>query len=197
MKKTFNLKKPIIVVMTLITMLSFVSCSDNDDPNPLTVNDVNGTYQGKMDVITRVPYEESSEVSGVDVSAVVKNDTIYFSDYPILDILQVIEGEDAERIAETLEGISYKVGFTSGLNETRDSIFMTLDPKPLEFTYIVGDGEEAEEKQVSVTFETNNNGNAYSSKKLKANIVAKGISLDDEPLTDIIIRTHEFVLYKR
>lgn len=186
MKTILNLKKSIFFVAALTTALSFTSCSDDDDPKMPSVTDVYGTYKGEVDVVDAlVGRADEGDASEPKVTATVNNDTIYFENFPVDAILATIESEeDAVEIAKTLDKVSFKVGYKGELNQSQDSIGLTLDPKPLKFTYKKTVNEVEVEKNVEVTVNVPENENsAYSDKVLKfdleiSDIMLNGVSPD-------------------
>ena len=81
--------------------LGFVACSDDDDPQTPTepkVEDVYGDYTGTMQTAlldqSTFAEGEGEEPAGVDVAAQVKNDTVYFDEFPVRDLVVSIVGFD-------------------------------------------------------------------------------------------------------
>lgn len=180
MKTTLNLKRSIFFVAALSTVVSFTSCSDDDEPKVPSVTDVYGTYKGKVAVLSVLNRAESETPSALEVAAKVNNDTIYFEDFPVKDIVAVVEGENAASIVESIGKVNFKVGYKSKLNEAQDSIALTLDPKPMQFAYKVGEGEDAEEKKVSVSIVIpEDEKSAYSAKILKFNLTATEVLVNE------------------
>lgn len=198
MKTILNLKKSIFFVMALTTVISFTSCSDDDEPKTPSVTDVYGMYKGKMAVASVSNLAESETPSGIEVAAKVNNDTIYFEEFPVETILEAIEGENASSILESLGKVNFKVGYKSQLNQAQDSIAMTLDPKPMEFAYSIGEGEEAEEKTVQVTISIpENEKSAYSDRILKFNLNASVILVNENPVEPFNPLYYNFNLNKQ
>ena len=200
MKTILNLKKSIFFVTALAIMTSFTACSDDDDPKTPSVTDVYGSYKGKMSIASALNRSTGNENPGaIDVTAIVKNDTIHFDNFPIESIVVAIEGqENATTIIEKMDKVDFKVGYESKLNQAQDSIDLTLDPKPMEFTYKVGDGDNEEEKNVKVSIVIpENEKSAYSDKILRFNLVATEIIVNDEAVTTFDEFYYDFYLNKQ
>lgn len=186
MKTILSLKKSIIYVAAVAAMFSMVSCDDNnDEPKPLTLTDVNGTYQGNIAV--DINTGRASEKPGSTITAKVESNKISFEDFPVGDFVIAIEGaEAAEAILEGMEAVPYEVEFESKLNTAQDSIYLTIEPEALAFSYTKteGEGEEAEEvtTNVKVTIKAGETIGAYHEEKLKLYWVAEEISVNDEAL---------------
>ena len=100
------------------TALTFTACSDDDEPTPdePKTEDVYGNYTGTMTFKTEEEVaneaNESRETEGIDVSATVKNDTVYFEDFPVRDLVASIVGEElADALVEAIGTVNYKVGY--------------------------------------------------------------------------------------
>lgn len=201
MKTILNLKKSIFFVAALTTVLSFTSCSDDDDPKTPAVTDVYGAYKGKMSIDAALQTLSTGDenTTGVDVAATVNNDTIYFENFPVETIIVAIEGEDnAAEIIESMDKVSFKVGYKGALNQAQDSIGLVLDPKPMEFTYKVTEEEVEVEKNVKVTISVpENEKSAYSDKILKFNLKASEIMLNDELIDSYSPLYYNFYLNKQ
>ncbi|NDV82928.1 DUF4840 domain-containing protein [Bacteroides sp. 51] len=201
MKTILNLKKSIFFIAALTTVVSFTSCSDDDDPKTPAVTDVYGSYKGKMSVTSTVlnRVAKSEAPAGIDVTATVNNDTIRFENFPVENIIAAIEGEDnAADIVESMDEVNFKVGYKGQLNQVQDSIGMVLDPKPMEFTYKVTEEEVEVEKNVKVTISVpENEKSAYSDKILKFNLEAKEIKVNDEPVDSYSPLYYNFYLNKQ
>ncbi len=131
MKKT--LKWSLVMMLTVVG-LTFASCSDDDDNTPTvgTVEDVIGDYTGKM-TYAMAKSAASEEVPGVTLELGVKNDSINFDKFPFEALVKAIitDEEAANQIIEKVEKVEYKVGYKAEMNTAKDSVYLTLDPKPL------------------------------------------------------------------
>lgn len=179
MKAVLNLKQSLLLATIIVAGTSFSSCSDDDDNNgqkPISLNDVNGSYQGKMYV------GDMEDPEGANVVAVVEEQKISFSAFPVNSILVAIEGEEvASEVIEKLDDVPYEVTFMSEINEAKDRIVLSFNPEPLLFSYVVTDGEgEATTKQVEVFLTTSEVEGIYKSKKLEIELTAEQINVDEE-----------------
>ena len=89
MKKEMKFNRLFVSLMIAGCTLGFVACSDDDDPQTPTepkVEDVYGDYTGTMYTAlldqSTFAEGEGEEPAGVDVAAQVKNDTVYFDEFP-------------------------------------------------------------------------------------------------------------------
>lgn len=156
MKKFFKSTKLFVSMLVLGCTLGFTSCSDDDDPKlpeEVTTETLTGYYTGKMVSFAVAPTrgEDNGEEtpSGVDVKAQVANDTIYFEQFPIKDIVLSVVGDEAvaDNIVEAVGDVNYKIGYKAEFTQEKDSIRMVLDPKPLLLTIAVPASNEDEEPQ--------------------------------------------------
>lgn len=185
MKNVIGLRNLFFVCMIVGSATVLPSCDDNDDPVLPKVTDVNGSYKGKMFV---APFEEvnpvtDEELSGTDIAAEVKNDTVYFNDFPITGIVEnIFDKDEAADIIAQIGTVTYKVGYTAALNAAQDSIYMAFDPKPLTIN-LPGEGEETIPVQVTISA-TKKGGYELSSKDLKFNLNAEKVTVgeNDFPL---------------
>lgn len=158
MKKVFRPMRLFISLFLLGSSVCFVACSDDDDasqaPEEITTETMFGDYTGKMTPYSISPSEDESEEIpvGVDVSAKVNNDTLYFEQFPIKEIvLSIVKDETlAEKIVETVGDVTYKVGYTPTLTVNKDSITFMLDPKPLKLSLTIPSTKEDGEAQALI-----------------------------------------------
>ena len=173
--------KKAIYAAVMCSALLFAACDKDDDkggPENPVVTDVYGNYQGKMAV---TPLEVRSNVApGTDIAAEVKNDTIYFDDFPVDDLITSIVGEEAAPgIIEAIGTVKYKVGYKASLNEAKDSIYLTMTPEPLELEFLLSLVPEADLSTVKVTITAPSKaGFAYASDNLRFDLNAEEVFLD-------------------
>lgn len=195
MKKIIRPIQFFAAILLLGCSFTMVSC-DNDDenapviPDEVTTDVMYGDYEGKMIVSSVNPNEngdsseEGNDTTGVDISASVKNDTIYFEDYPIKDIvLSIVKDEDtANKIVEAVGKVNYKIGYEPKLTSAKDSITCNLEPEPLKLSVTIPSSTEEEPQalQIEVKVEANNNA-MYSVEKgnLKFDIHATEVLLGE------------------
>ena len=106
---------------------------------------------------------EDSGQTGTDVTATVDNDTVYFDNFPIRDLVMAVTDNDtlADKIVEAVGEVSYKVGYEPAVTEAGDSIVMKLDPQPLVLSVSLPSADGGEELQtvtVEVKMESGENG---------------------------------------
>lgn len=202
MKTILNLKKTVLFITALtVAAILFTSCSDDDDDRTLAVTDVYGSYKGEISVssaLDRITLNKAGSAS-TEVAATVKDDTIYFENFPVEDIIIAIEGaEKASPILESIGKVIFKVGYDSELNQAQDSVGLKLNPKPMEFVYKTGTEGAEIEKNVKVTVSIpENEKSAYSDRVLKFNLIASEILLNDAIIKDFNSLYYYFNLNKQ
>lgn len=165
MKKQFKLHHLFIPMCILGCSLGFTACNDDDNPNiilpptEITTDAVFGDYTGKMQM-TNLPHESASistyegeeEAESTDIIANVQQDTVYFDNFPIKDIVLSVVGDEetADRIVKAIGTVKYQIGYTPTLTEAKDSIFLKLDPKPLKLSFTDPDTEATIQLEVKV-----------------------------------------------
>lgn len=184
MEKKSRLKHLFVSLMMMGCTFGVVSCSDDDDPvtTDPTVEDVVGDYSGKMYVSAHTTYAAAATEEGTDVDATVKNDTVYFKDFPVKDIVaSIVPEEMVESIMEAIGKVEYGVGYKATMNTEKDSIFMEFSPKPLELKFSMGEAEMSVKVDVSAAEK-----GSYSveKKKMKFAITADEVTVNEEPLVD-------------
>lgn len=187
MKKEMKFNRLFVSLMLAGCTLGFVACSDDDDPqNPTEpkVEDVYGDYTGTMQTTVLEKSvregEEGEEPVGVDVNAVVKNDTVYFDEFPVRDLIVSIVGEEqADAIVEAVGKVSYKVGYEATMTAAKDSVYMAFDPKPLEISVPM---DENNTLTVKVEVAAANKGNyEFETKNLNLGLEASSVTVNDQP----------------
>lgn len=172
MKKIIRPIQFFAAMLLLGCNFTMVSC-DNDDenapviPDEVTTDVMYGDYVGKMTVFSVNPNENEDNGEGennttsVDISASVKNDTVYFEDYPIKDIvLSIVKDEDtANKIVEAVGKVNYKIGYEPKLTSAKDSIICNLEPESLKLSVTIPSSTEENPQalQIEVKVEANNN----------------------------------------
>ena len=67
--------------------------------------------------------------------AITPNDTVYFEDFPVRDLVASIVGEEsADALVEAIGTVNYKVGYKASMTTAKDSVYMEVSPKPLELS---------------------------------------------------------------
>lgn len=172
MKKIIRPIQFFAAMLLLGCNFTMVSC-DNDDenapviPDEVTTDVMYGDYAGKMTVFSVNPNENEdngegeNDTTSVDISASVKNDTVYFEDYPIKDIvLSIVKDEDtANKIVEAVGKVNYKIGYEPKLTSAKDSIICNLEPESLKLSVTIPSSTEENPQalQIEVKVEANNN----------------------------------------
>ena len=130
-----------VSMLVLSSSFCFTACSNDDEntpqlPDEVTTGTMFGNYTGKMLISSLSPTEkENNEEApvGVDISATVNNDTVYFEKFPIKDIvLSIVKDETlTDKIVEAVGDVNYKVGYKPTLTAAKDSIKFVLNPESL------------------------------------------------------------------
>lgn len=203
MKKEMKFNRLFVSLMIAGCTLGFVACSDDDDPQTPTepkVEDVYGDYTGTMQTVlldqSTFAEGEGEEPAGVDVAAQVKNDTVYFDEFPVRDLVVSIVGEEsADAILEAIGKVSYKVGYEATMTAAKDSVYMAFDPKPLEISVPL-----SEDNVLSVTVEVaagEKGSYEFETKNLNMGIRAGEVKVNDEPFSAFPVTAFTFEMKKK
>lgn len=197
MEKRFKLNWLFVSVMTLGCAFGFVACDDDNSPVPPTTKDAWGAFKGKMQVIPAnpAPALANDAVLGTDVTATVKNDTVYFESFPIKDLVASLVPEGSvEEIVKAIGEVKYKIGYKAVLNAAQDSVYMTLDPKPLEIAVPMG---ETATLAVEVTVSAMGKGSyELSSRNLKLDVKADKVTVNEADFPAFPASVFKFAMKK-
>lgn len=198
MEKRFKLNRLFVSLAILGCAFGFVACDDDDNsPAVPTTMDAWGEFKGKMQVlpVTPTPVLAGNEVAGADVAATVKNDTVYFENFPITDLVaSLVPEESVEAIVKAIGEVKYKIGYKAALNAAQDSVYMTFDPKPLEIAVPMG---EEITLAVEVTVSAMNKGSyELSSKNLKFDVKADKVTVNEAPFPAFPASIFKFAMKK-
>ncbi|MCD8182942.1 MAG: DUF4840 domain-containing protein [Bacteroides sp.] len=184
--------------MILGCSFGFVSCSDDDDnPAEPTTQDAWGAFKGTMLVVPiNSGVNRTAEQAGTAIEATVKNDTVYFDDFAIKDLIAslVPEEEQVEAILKAIGPVKYKIGYKAALNAAKDSVYMTYDPKPLEITVPMSE-EVTLDVKVDVTALAKGS-YKLSSKNFKFGVKAESVTVGGQPFPAFMPSTFNFVMKK-
>ena len=195
MKRDFKFNRLWMACMIAGTALTFTACSDDDEPTPdePTTEDVYGNYTGTMTFKAEEEVaneaNESGETEGIAVSATVKNDTVYFEDFPVRDLVASIVGEEsADALVEAIGTVNYKVGYKASMTTAKDSVYMEVSPKPLELSIPV---DEENTMAVSVEVSAADKANyEFETQNLNQKLKAEKVWVNEQefptfPVTDL------------
>lgn len=189
----------------------FVSCDkDNGNDNgtdgstDVDATAVIGDYTGTMSIPAVAPSEdngtEEGSQTGTEIKAAKVTATdIEFTDFPIRDLVAAIVGENnADGIVNLVGQVDYKIPYTATVNEEKTAISLELEPKVLELSYTLGEGEQAITFNVKVTI-TAERASEYTveSKNLMLYIAAESVTLNGEPFGTFTGMSLEFNLTKK
>lgn len=198
MEKRFKLNRLFVSLMILGCTFGFVACDDDDDsPVVPATKDAWGEFKGKMQVfpLTPTPALTSAAEAGTDVAATVKNDTVYFENFPITDLVaSLVPEESVEGIVKAIGDVKYKIGYKAALNAAQDSVYMTFDPKPLKIAVPMG---EESTLAVEVTVAAMDKGSyELSSKNLKFDVKADKVTVNETDFPAFPASVFKFVMKK-
>ena len=199
MEKNFKLNQLFVSLMVLGCSFGFVSCDDDDNNIPIEPNTKNawGEFTGTMQIFSLEPEQVLADEipEATSVAATVKNDTVYFNNFPIRDLVATLVPEDqVDDIVEAIGEVKYKIGYEAMLSEAKDSIYMTYDPKPMELTVPLSeDAAIAVKVKVSAT---QKGSYELSSKNYKFEIKADEVTVDDEPFDKFPVYLVKFEMKK-
>ena len=195
MKRDFKFNRLWMACVIAGTALTFTACSDDDEPTPdePTTEDVYGNYTGTMTFKAEEEVaneaNESGETEGIAVSATVKNDTVYFEDFPVRDLVASIVGEEsADALVEAIGTVNYKVGYKASMTTAKDSVYMEVSPKPLELSIPV---DEENTMAVSVEVSAADKANyEFETQNLNLKLKAEKVWVNEQefptfPVTDL------------
>lgn len=171
----------------LVSCLAFglASCSKNDDntPAPLKVEDVYGSYTGKLITEQNKVKSESSFTFSADKSV------ITIADFPVKEIVTSIvkDAKKVETVLKDLGKVKYMLDYTAALSSTKTSVSLTFAPKPLEIQLPV-DGAK---KKVVITLTAKQPGTYANDKTLKFGLSAEKVTVDDVTLTPYDVVTYD------
>lgn len=159
MKKYFKTLRVFVSMLAIGCTTCLVSCSDDDEvqqpqPDEISTKIVYGAYNGKMFTSTEDASEAASgrtgeeTPEGVEMEAVINNDTICFEDFPIKDIVMSIVNDEAmaDQIVEAVGKVSYRIGYTPSVADDDSHILLAMDPKPLKLSVQMPAAREGEEE---------------------------------------------------
>ena len=193
-QKTMVQKSRLTLLCASLMMLGlsfgFTSCSSDDDDvtKEPTLEVVKGDYSGKMNVVVPTPKMsllEAAEAEGANVNATLKNDTVFFEDFPMEDIIALIVPEEqVSLIVAALGKVSYNIGYKASFNGAKDGVVMELAPKPLEL-FVSLDEENAISVKIDISA-TNKGAYSVKDKTLAFGIEVDKVTLNDEVVEDFI-----------
>ena len=118
-----------------------------------------------------------------------KNDTVYFEDFPVRDLVASIVGEEsADALVEAIGTVNYKVGYKASMTTAKDSVYMEVSPKPLELSIPV---DEENTMAVSVEVSAADKANyEFETQNLNLKLKAEKVWVNEQefpifPVTDL------------
>lgn len=153
-------------ILTAGCLLGFTSCSDDDDiqnQTEITAADVYGSYNGRMTTAMAQRLDGESAPEGVSIKGEVKDDSVYFDNFPIDDIVLAVVGDEtlADNIVKALGVVSYKIGYVPAVSSSRDHISLAFQAEPLKLSLTLpteNAGEEPQTLSIEVETEISENG---------------------------------------
>jgi|GEM_PF-6444393 len=133
-------------LMMLGCSLCLFSCSNDDDLKGPTLEVVKGNYSGAVIVDAPTPKmgvrmaAANEAEDGTAISAVIKNDTLFFDDFLVKDMIEPFFSEEqVDLVVKALGKVEYKIAYKADFNGAKDSIIMEFAPKPLELEFSLGE----------------------------------------------------------
>ena len=126
-------------LMMLGCSLCLFSCSsDDDDLKGPTLDIVKGNYSGTVIVETSTPKmgirmaAANEAEDGMSISAVIKNDTLFFDDFLVKDMIEPFFSEEqVDLVIKTLGKVEFKMAYKADFNGAKDKVIMEFAPEPL------------------------------------------------------------------
>lgn len=185
MKRNFISCRLWMACMMMGTTLTFSACSNDDEPTPTEpkMEDVYGDYTGELTFDPGVNPTEGEEgeeeTNGIAIDATVRNDTVYFNDFPVRDVIASVVGEEsADQIVEAIGTVSYKVGYKASMTAAKDSVYMEMSPKALELALPV---DEKNTMTISVEISAANKGDyEFETQNLNMELKAEKVLVDEQ-----------------
>ena len=168
------------------------SCSEDDDvTKEPTLEAVKGDYTGTVIVDLPTPRmgvrmaAAAEAAEGISIGATVKNDTVYFDDFLVRDIMELIMPEEQlDQVVKALGKVKYKMGYSAEFNGVKDNIIMNFTPDPLELTVSL---DEDDSFTVNIDISAAGKGTyVLEDKKLTFELSIDKVMINDEELDDLI-----------
>jgi hypothetical protein len=183
--KKLSVLKAFMAVLLAFVSISLISCKNDDDPEPVKLEDVNGNYKGKI-IIT-----QGGNKTEAAISFAAKNKVITFTEFPIKEIVKSVVKDPVKTAAAiiALGKIKYDLDYTPVLNNGNNAVELTFAPKTLELQIPV-DGVN---KKAVVTFTVKQKGFYIGqNRSLKFDLAADKITVDGTILNPYEIIKYDF-----
>ncbi|AZA81491.1 DUF4840 domain-containing protein [Chryseobacterium lactis] len=128
--KKFTVPRFLIAALIVMTGLVLSSCLNDDRQEipPVKLEDVKGSYKGKLIIVQgNIKKEKIQDFK-------VKKDTISFAEFPVEEIVKnvVKDPVKAEAALKTMGKIPYDLKYTASVNTANNVVELVFAPKTLE-----------------------------------------------------------------
>lgn len=140
--KKFTVSQFLTAILIVLTGVTLYSCSvDGPEIRPVTLEDVNGNYKGRL--ITIQGDSKTEKIKNFKA----QKDTIMFSEFPVDEIVKTIIKDPlkAEAAIKAIGKVKYEIKYTASLNAASNVVELSLAPKPLEVLIPVEGGTKKAE----------------------------------------------------
>ncbi len=184
--RKFTVPRFFIAALMVLIGFTFASCS-NGDPEipPVTLEEMNGNYKGKLITVQGNAKKESIR------DFKVKKDTIVFEEFPISEIVKTVVKDPVktEDALNAMGKVKYNLTYTASINTARNVVELVFAPKALELQIPV-DGVN---KKTVVTFTAKQKGFYVGmDRSLRYALTAETITVDDTLLAPYEVIDYNF-----
>ncbi|WP_419494301.1 DUF4840 domain-containing protein [Chryseobacterium bernardetii] len=140
--KKFTVSQFLTAILIVLTGVTLYSCSvDGPEIRPVTLEDVNGNYKGRL--ITIQGDSKTEKIKNFKA----QKDTIMFSEFPVDEIVKTVIKDPlkAEAAIKAIGKVKYEIKYTTSLNAASNVVELSLAPKPLEVLIPVEGGTKKAE----------------------------------------------------
>lgn len=185
-------------LMAGLVLFTATSCSSNEPEAP-SVKDVIGEYAGKATISSVNPLAEQAEGEGDVIKAMVKADSIVFSNFPVKEIVTAVVGaEEAPAVLKQIGDVAYKAAYTAVLSEKSDSVSMTIATTPLNIQFTTGEGETKDTTTIQCKLVEATKGQyVMKDKGLKVVLNATELTVNEAAFEGFIPHKADFELKKK
>lgn len=184
--RKFTVPRFFIAALMVIIGFTFASCN-NDDPEipPVTLEEMNGNYKGKLITVQGNAKKESVR------DFKVKKDTIVFEEFPISEIVKTVVKDPVktEDALKAMGKVKYNLTYTASINTASNVVELVFAPEALELQIPV-DGVN---KKTVVTFTAKQKGFYVGmDRSLRYALTAEKITVDDTLLAPYEVIDYNF-----
>ncbi|BAP29475.1 uncharacterized protein CHSO_0438 [Chryseobacterium sp. StRB126] len=126
--KKFTVSQFLTAILMVVTGFTLYSCSvDGPEIRPVTLEDVNGDYKGRL--ITIQGDNRTEKIKNFKA----KKDTIMFSEFPVDEIVKSVIKDPlkAEAAIKAVGKVKYEIKYTASVNAVNNVVELSFAPTPL------------------------------------------------------------------